>query len=536
MATRTGKVILARDIRLDKQYKNILDYSESDMVTLVTNHAVATATNCSFLRQGANVIDMAVSYGNALKCNYMAFQNPDYSNKWFFAFIDEVEYVSDGTTRIHFTIDECATWFDYWTAQPCLVVREHVNNDAIGLNIVDEGLEFGEYVQNSVSIPVTMSGLGYMLQATQHYNAGSTAPYATNLGGIYSNGVFFYCADVAELAIIINKYDNAGKGNAIVNVYLVPPYFVGNKNTHAITYDADNWWHGQTTPQSFGWTVTKQTTLDGYTPRNKKLLCRPYNVLVMDNNNGSSNPVYYEEFSNATYATFTISGIPTVGGSIKCCPTDYKGRTGSNDQEGLVAGKYPTCGWTNDVYTNWLTQNAVNLQMGHVAQLGGGALGFALGAVGILTGNANLAGTGGQMVGSGLSSAFQEYATKYEHSIMPPTAGGNVNCGDIISAQDRNTFQFVKMTIKSVNAQRLDEWFDRFGYKVNRLKTPNQTGRPHWNFVQIAGGEDIGHSTNQEISVPMSAMDTINSVYRAGTTVWHHHDEIGDYTLNNQLT
>ena len=535
MATRTGKVILARDIRLDKQYKNILNYTESQMVTLVTNKAVATATNCSFLRQGANVIDIAVSYGNALKCNYMAFQNPDYSNKWFFAFIDEVEYISNGTTRIHFTIDECATWFDYWTAQPCLVIREHVNDDSIGANIVDEGLEYGEYVANGTVTPTQMDELGYMLQATQHYdpNRNPTPNVATNVGGVYSNGVFFYCGSVADLYYVIYNYDQAGKGSAIQNVYMIPSYFVGNK-PNAVTAN-DNWWHGMTTPMSFGYTVAKPTSLDGYTPRNRKLLTQPYSVLVLDNNNGSSNTLFYEDFSNASNATFTIAGVPTVGGSIKCYPTDYKGRT-AFDQEGLVAGKFPTCGWTNDVYTNWLTQNAVNLELGHIAQIGGGAAGFVMGAFGMATGNASLAGQGGSMIGSGIGSAMQEYATKYEHSIMPPTAGGNINAGDVLTCQTKNKFYFIKMSIKAVNARRLDEWFDRFGYKVNRLKTPNQTGRPHWNFVQIAGGEDIGHSTNQQISVPMSSMDVINSVYRAGTTIWHSHDEIGDYTLNNQLT
>ena len=38
-----------------------------------------------------NTVDIEVAYGTALTANYIAFQNPDYSNKWFFAFIDDVE-------------------------------------------------------------------------------------------------------------------------------------------------------------------------------------------------------------------------------------------------------------------------------------------------------------------------------------------------------------------------------------------------------------------------------------------------------------
>ena len=38
MADRTGRVILSKGIKLDRQYKNIVDYTESQMVTLCTNN------------------------------------------------------------------------------------------------------------------------------------------------------------------------------------------------------------------------------------------------------------------------------------------------------------------------------------------------------------------------------------------------------------------------------------------------------------------------------------------------------------------
>ena len=94
MAIRTGKVIMAKNIHLDKGYKNVLSYSEAQMLTMLQANVVQSFTNCSFLRPGENAIKLEMTYNNALKCNYMGFQNPDYSNKWFFAFIDDVEYVS----------------------------------------------------------------------------------------------------------------------------------------------------------------------------------------------------------------------------------------------------------------------------------------------------------------------------------------------------------------------------------------------------------------------------------------------------------
>ena len=104
MALKNSKVIMAKNIRLDKDYSNVLSYNTQAMVDLCTANAVQTFNHCMFLRHGQNSIQLEMTYDNALKCNYLAFQNPDYSNKWFFGFIDEVEYVSNKNSRIHFIV------------------------------------------------------------------------------------------------------------------------------------------------------------------------------------------------------------------------------------------------------------------------------------------------------------------------------------------------------------------------------------------------------------------------------------------------
>ena len=76
---RNGKIIIAKDIKLDKRYKEVLNFSESDMLNLVNTNKVADATNYSFIRE-KGVISVNFSYSDCLKCNYMAFQNTDYSH------------------------------------------------------------------------------------------------------------------------------------------------------------------------------------------------------------------------------------------------------------------------------------------------------------------------------------------------------------------------------------------------------------------------------------------------------------------------
>lgn len=533
MADRTSKFILARDIRLDKGYKNILNYTETQMLTLVTNKAVATGSNLSFIRE-QNALDIEVAYGTALQANYLAFQNPDYSNKWFFAFIDDIEYISNASTRIHFTVDECSTWYDYWTAEPCFVEREHVNLDTVGLNTVPEDLEHGEYVVNTQTTDDNLDDIAYIVQATEPYDADSNATRAWFVGGIANAGVAYYAKYAVGITVadnplmaVIDEFASAGKLDKITNVYVIPQKLLG------LTSQSPSWsriW-GNFVPTTYDLSIAKTVTIQGYTPKNNKLLTKEYNCLVVDNNNGSANTYGYEDFIG-TSCVFEVAGVPSCGGSVKIVPKNYKG-AGRFEQEGLVGGKYPTCGWINDQYTNWLTQQSVNLQNGIISTVAGVAIGGAMMATGVG------AGAGGYLIGTSIGTGIAGIAgnmvQKFQHHVMPATAEGNINAGDVITSARRNKFHFLHMTIKAEYAAQIDGYFTRFGYKVNLLKIPNQTGRTYWNYVKIGSGEDIGSSTNQTISVPPKSMEVINQAYRNGVTIWHDHANVGNFALNNTI-
>ena len=60
--------------------------------------------------------------------------------------------------------------------------------------------------------------------------------------------------------------------------------------------------------------------------------------------------------------------MPSVGGSIKLIPQDYKGLGSEsgllNEEEGIIAGKFPCLNWSENNYLMWLSQQAVNLSQG----------------------------------------------------------------------------------------------------------------------------------------------------------------------------
>lgn len=508
---RNGNIILAKGIGMDKEHKNIVNYSSSSMLQLLRsqNHFVGEKTDYSFISEngkGGNVIATNFTYQECKNANYIAFQNPTYYNKWIFAFIDEVTYENNGCTKITFTVDNWATWFDNLTFKSCFVVREHVNSDNVGEHTVAEGLETGDYIVNKVDTDTNLTDL-CIVDCTSVYSGLS----GDNAKGQLINGIFTGLAygafDTSTDGIdALNSYIQSlvQKPDAIISIFMYPKALIpGGWPTGLISKLLTS--ERSTSVNTYTLTITPPTTINGYTPKNNKLFVYPFRYINLSNNNGISNILQYEYFGNYNFA---VEGVVCPGGSIRCFPKNYKG-IADNQNEGITCGKFPTCAWTSDAFTNWMTSNAVNLGMGIIGDV-------------IELGTGNFAGAG--------ASIGNQVAQIYQHSLVPPTVKGNTNSGDVVTSSGDNTFLFYHMSIKEEFARIIDDYFTRFGYKVNSLKVPNITGRTYWNYVEIGAGEDIAFGT-----LPIDAMEDINNIFRRGTTIWHNHDNIGNFSLDNTL-
>lgn len=518
-----SKIILCKGIKIDREYVNVLSYTEQQMLNLCNSSGIkiAEANDYTFIDRNKS-IRCAFSYSDCVQANYIAFQNPDYSNKWFFAFIDNVTFKGNNNTEISFTIDAWSTWFDYWTKKPCYVLRQHVNDDIVGKYTFPENIEKGEYIIDEVTKISELDSMSYIIQVTEWTTEGSSKPLATNFGGVYSAGGAYICEDIEDVVNILQAFANRSKSDAVFGVYMCPSALILN-TSQSLQYS------GQNTPSNITKIIDKPTSLNGYIPVNKKLLTFPYVGLLVSNNNGSSNTYYYELFNEVdeypNKCLFNIKGVPTVGGSIKCVPFNYKSIDESyNEEEGIIGGKYPTLSWSEDAYTNWLTQNSVNI-----------ATGFASDALQIISGLGLMAtGAGAPAGASMIASTTLNIANKigqiYQHSLTPNSAKGNTNGGDINSSSDCNNFFFYKMCIKEEYARIVDNFFSRYGYAINKILSPNITGRTNWNYIEIDSSDCIGYG-----DVPSTFMNTINNACRKGVTIWHNHANVGNYSLNNEI-
>ena len=550
--SRSSKVILARGIKLDNKYQNVLSYSESEMYNLVNTNKIAEDLDCSFIRD-ENSLVIGKPYGVCLQANYMAFQNPEYSTKWFFAFIEKVEYISDASTKIYFKVDEFSTWLDYWSVKQCFVIREHTMDDTIGANTMPEGLETGEYIDSGV-VDIYDTGNFYICIGVSEVASDiSVNPYVTTYSGIYSGLVYFVFDEPLGATNFIRGYDKLGKGDAISLIFMIPISMCGTLSWTIgtiegittkyapIPYSDDATYLGTSA------NITPPVAIGTYTPKNKKLFTYPYCYFYLTNNVGTEVKYHYEDFISNT-ASFKTYGAITPGGSVKAIPINYKKLSDTSTSlnsynYGIVGGKFPMCSWKTDPYTNWLTQNGVNIagttmdqqEASMTAGIGELILGLAMLGTGGLGGIGALAVLGGGLALGGASGIFNSMQTNYQKDMIPQQARGTTNSGDVTYSVGKCDIIAHKMTIREEYARSIDDFFTRFGYKTNRLKYPNQTGRTVFNYVEIGKSEIIGYPTLENKSVPAESMEIINNIYRSGVTIWHDHANIGNYSLSNTI-
>ena len=479
-----------------------------------------------------------------LGVNYVMYQNPDYNNKWFYAFVTDMQYINDGRTDITIKTDCLQTWMFEKVMKPCFVEREHAANDATGANTVPEGLETGEYMSNRhTKSGYASEDLCIVFGATKNADKSNITGLVYN--NLYSGVRYFSFDNTASgrdaLNEVLEQYDENGIGDAITCMFMAPAPLAYTANdshgvpgTNLLNYYYIN--SPDNTGGDFGYPGTEiditTGSLDGYTPRNKKLLCYPYRYLLVANNAGASVPMKYERFytvggsgeKTAIPPRFVVEGVLSPGCSIRMVPLNYNGAP-RNDEEGINMGKFPILNWASDIYTNWLTQNGVNIALEIASGVGQIVAGVAIAA-----GSAGLGtAVGGGSVVGGVSQIAGTLSQVYTQSFAPPQAKGNLNSGDVVTASDQNDFHFYDMSIKAEYARIIDEYFDMYGYKTHRVKTPWENHRENYWFIKTIDANIAG-------AIPQADLQIIKDCYNRGVTYWKNPANFKDYTVDNKTT
>ena len=528
---------------LDLDENNQINFSNATaQYNYFNNLTHLTIQSASYQRKD-NYIRYPAHIDSIIQYNYCMYKNTHYNaNKWFYAYITKMEYENDNCTRVYIKTDVWQTWQFDLTFKKSFVEREHTNNDTIGNNTVPENLETGEYIINSVSslmgeaqyYPVVATA---PLKHAQNITETFYRPTATSYNDVFGGSDFYTFDSTSDAYKFMQYVDVNGQNDAINCIFMIPKLLFNKLTKTSQTFAG----HGSAGQEayipSFNYyvinsititnlvnqhSITVPQSLNGYTPRNKKLLTYPYNFLEVCNNSGGSVIYKYEQFVNNT-PKFNVDGAVCPGCSIHLYPVNYNkisdttlNQTGIKYawQDGLNAGKYPIGSWNCDSYTNWLTQNSINVDVAMIGSEISLGLGIATGnPLGIIAGIKGVAENVGEM---------------RRHEMQPNQVRGNTNVGDCTYAHRNLLFAFNKKSIKAEFARIIDDFWDMYGYKVNRLKVPNFTSRTNWNYVKLI-------NPNIEGYIPQEDLQEIKTMFSNGITIWHNTTTFLDYSQSNDI-
>lgn len=482
------------DVPLDNTYNDTIYFSSLSAQLSFFNSKTKFSLNDYTYQRNDEALMIGINSEKLYDCNYIMYQNTAFGNKWFYAFITSVTYVNNDTSRITFEIDDIQTWFFDFTLKECFVEREHSATDVRGENLVLENIDFGPVICYD-SVRTSWFNNWTMVIAYAENDELNWHPIVTGL----PSPITYRTAQVNNPTEIENAIKELWglKIDSIISIFLMPTSFV---------FVVDP------TVPSKSFILSGQNNIGGnYTPRNKKLLCYPYNFIGVTVD-GKSAVYRYEWFEDYDNCTFDIDGVVNCNAEISATPLNYNGFD-KNISEKISMTSFPQLPYSLDYYRAWLAQNGASSLVGYAGSL------VSIG-VGMSTGNP--IGTIGGILGLASSVANELEA------FNAPNQGRGTSAGsDIDVALKLKDFYFKRMQITVEYAKILDDYFDKYGYQTDRVKVPNTHSRPQWNYVKTRDCSITG-------SIPVDAMAHIKSIHNNGVTYWKNGNNVGNYSLNNQ--
>lgn len=504
-------ITLCSNVPLDNSYDHQLTFANvaAQRSYFLSKKVVELSAN-SYQRVMSNKLRIACTMAQAVQCNYLYFSNDSFENKWFYAFITGWEYINNVTTEITYEIDVFQSfWFDI-NIKPSFVEREHSNTDIIGENLVDENLEIGDYIENGsttlmpTAVQDVVAANACALFFTTFNDDADCTPFEGGFASYVYTGLNIIKKEtVNDIQTFVNKAITNNKLDGIIAAYMCP--YSPN------TYDTITWQKQ---------VAKNYTTLDGYTPKNNKLYTYPYNVLRIRSDADIN--IYRYEYFESQYCQFNLTGIIVPEPTLSLIPIGYQSisQTRARLDQRMTLKAFPQIAIDADVFKVYLAQNAASLPTAMISSGIQSGLGVVKSAL-----KMDIGGMATQVADWGTSIA-NTLAQLHDIKTKPPQLNGTQSALTDYALGAKFFFADT-LTIRAEFARIIDDYFNMFGYATHRVKVPNITGRPYWNYVKTQGIVlDVANA-------PQPYIQKIIDCFNRGITFWHNPANVGRYDLDN---
>lgn len=514
-------IYLLANVECDKSYDNVKYFATKNAQhTYMSSKIVKSFTNQSYGRVNKGTFRLFCKADDVYQCNYLMFQNTAFGNKWFYAFINSIEYVSNNTSEVSFTIDLFQTWFLDCTVGQCFVEREHVTDDSIGAHTLNEDVPTGEMI---TAIEERLSdyskeyvyGVEICISDTQLNGIANQPTWFDKpvLSGVFQGSKIGTTENGNELLSFLNNVISAGYQSTIIQVFTIPkslaPSLIG-VTIETLKKLPD-------LPVKFG----------DYTPVNNRLYSSPFVDYVVYAPTGDKMILHPELFNDSENKSVIFSGNQGTNPQVICNPFRYKNSLTKNKTEGFTLNYGIKGSFLYDAYQAEIASYGVGEVGGSILKwlpkvISGAS--YAAQSISPLISAESLnysnVSSGFAGVGSIVGTIGDYLKETHDTSKLSGASGGNV----LWAQQILDAFVQVRQ-VREEYARIADNYFSMFGYKVCRLKVPNIATRPSWNFVKCSTVTVTG-------AIPADAEELIVSVLKKGVTFWK--TSFGNYTANNK--
>ena len=156
------------------------------------NHYLGLVLEDFTYQRRDNIIRYPRAFELCEQYNYVMYKNPEYKDRFYYAYITDMKYINDNMTEIKIKTDVFQSWQFDFIYKRSYIEREHVNDDTIGKHTIPEAVELGEYVVDSYDMFNDLDGFAIVVLASKPVNASSSSVFEREAQVIHIGGIPFY--------------------------------------------------------------------------------------------------------------------------------------------------------------------------------------------------------------------------------------------------------------------------------------------------------------------------------------------------------
>lgn len=492
----------------------------------------------------------AIPYYNLLNCDTIMYANSGTMNCFYIVGnITSVEWKNPDCSFVYFKIDHFMTYQTMidWTSTYAYVEREHVKGDwaADGHpNFTNMGP-----VEDFNVVPDTpfyhfekTFNPNFVLIHSPYDSEGEPQFDGQIVGNLYSSlnsQILATGAANTYFKAIADK--KSASINNIVGVYGCPQDF------HDIIQNGGTFGGNQDLPP----VDTANMTSFPIEYRNAKCWSAPFCVVKLQSSEGSEITFNPQWFGNDVSAYLFKYKYSSAGKQFGGAMATFDNTAGAFEWKNwadwcVMISQLPACPWTADGFKEWQAINnprVIAQQINNGVHTLTGVLGGLSkmvtptgskndpGSPDVVGGVVDVVNSASRGVTNGISIATEVQSAEASGAVVNGVGSFGV-LFDI--GQEAWGFKVTYLTVQNYLMRSIDQYFDRFGYRVNQLKRLEIENRPIWTFVKTV---ECHVAVGQ--GVPFVSENAINAMFNRGVTMWKADKfsagrKIGDFSAPEQ--